>query len=324
MPFFSIITPLYNKGSFFDETRESVAAQTFTDWEWIIIDDGSTDEGAMLASEAARIDKRITFATQKNAGPCSARTRGIGEARGEWVLFLDADDVFEKDYLETLFRCCRNSDYGIHAGGWAEYDAALSKCVAHHRPAGYGSKNPSRALLDAAIAFAPWHPAAAVVQRKLLDGEYLWDEKMNRLMTEDTVFWWRLVATNKVKLENFYGVKYRRGTEGCRDAPENIEKWSESSFYALQSNADFWIGLGHRLTTAQVSNLVNVLINFSFLCAGKSGSDVIDTKAYRMVDQILKLGPRHSIKLFAIRCLGSKKFVFMRKITQSIKIKNKH
>jgi glycosyltransferase involved in cell wall biosynthesis len=314
MPFFSIITPLYNKGSFFEETWESVIAQTFADWEWIIIDDGSTDEGPVRASDAARLDGRITLVSQPNAGPCSARNRGIRDARGEWVLFLDADDFLEKNYLELLFHCCRNSDSGIHAGGWAEYDAALANRVAFHRPAGYATKNTAQALVDAAIAFAPWHPTSAIVRRSLLKNEFLWDEKMNRLVTEDTVFWWRLIVTYPVKMEDFCGVRYRRGTEGCRDMPGSLEKWSESLFYALQSNVDFWICLGNRLTAAQASNLVTVLTKNCVVCNSKTGSDEIMLKICQLVDRILRLVAGNSIKLLVIRWLGSRNFFLAHKL----------
>ncbi len=304
MPFFSIITPLYNKEAYFSQTKASVVEQGFSDWEWIIVDDGSTDQGPEIARAAAAEDSRIVFATQKNSGPCSARNHGIRLARGEWVLFLDADDVLDNSYLEEIYQRLGDSDFGIHAGGWAEYDAGLEKCVQSHRPAGYGSKNPSRALLDAAIAFAPWHPAAAVVQRKLLVGEFLWDEKMNRLMTEDTVFWWRLVATNKVKLENFCGVKYRRGTEGCRDKPENLAKWGESSCYALDANVNFWSGIGNQLTSEQVSNLVNVLAGLGRR-AEVFGENETARKAYSLADSFLTKGPRCSFKNIAMSIFGS-------------------
>lgn len=305
MPFFSIITPLYNKEAYFSQTKASVVGQGFSDWEWIIVDDGSTDQGPEIARTMADGDSRIVFATQKNSGPCSARNHGIRLARGEWVLFLDADDVLHNSYLEEIYQRLGNSDFGIHAGGWAEYDAELAKCVQLHHPVGYGSKNQSRALLDAAIAFAPWHPAAAVVRRKLLKGEFLWDEKMNRLMTEDTVFWWRLLATKTVKLEKFCGVKYRRGTEGCRDKPENLAKWGESSFYALDSNVNFWIGIRNQLTSEQVSNLVNVLCSLGKR-AEAFGENETARKAYSMADGFLRKGPRRSFKNIAMSIFGSK------------------
>ena len=91
---FSIVTPLFNKAAYFPATIDSVVSQTFRDWEWIIVDDGSTDGSLALAQGAAARDARIRALTQPSSGPCTARNRGVREAGGEWLLFLDADDLF--------------------------------------------------------------------------------------------------------------------------------------------------------------------------------------------------------------------------------------
>jgi glycosyltransferase involved in cell wall biosynthesis len=90
-PIVSIIMPLYNKCPYVRRTIESIQQQTFADWELIIIDDGSTDDST---AEIPLNDKRIQLLQQENAGPAAARNRGIREARGEFITFLDADDVY--------------------------------------------------------------------------------------------------------------------------------------------------------------------------------------------------------------------------------------
>ena len=102
-PFFSIIIPVYNVAPYLRECLDSVLAQTFTDWEAICVDDGSTDDSGAILDEYVARDKRFRVIHQKNAGVSAARNRALQVALGEWITFLDGDDRFEVGRLAALY-----------------------------------------------------------------------------------------------------------------------------------------------------------------------------------------------------------------------------
>ncbi len=99
---FSVIIPLYNKEPHVKRALDSVINQTVQDFEIIVVNDGSTDKSADVVKTFS--DARIRLINQKNAGVSVARNRGINEAKSELIAFLDADDEWMPDYLETILR----------------------------------------------------------------------------------------------------------------------------------------------------------------------------------------------------------------------------
>ena len=102
MPFISLVVPLYNAGRYLRECLDSVAEQTFSDFECLCVDDESADETAEIVKEYAAKDKRFRLISQANGGCSLARNRGIDEAKGEYIALLDQDDVFHPQALEAL------------------------------------------------------------------------------------------------------------------------------------------------------------------------------------------------------------------------------
>ncbi|MBK0401920.1 glycosyltransferase family 2 protein [Adhaeribacter sp. BT258] len=99
-PFFSIVIPLYNKQEHIANTLQSVLHQTFPDYELLVINDGSTDQSATIAGLFH--DHRLQVFHQKNAGVSAARNHGIKRAKGRYLAFLDADDLWEPQYLAEM------------------------------------------------------------------------------------------------------------------------------------------------------------------------------------------------------------------------------
>ncbi|MHC2621365.1 glycosyltransferase involved in cell wall biosynthesis [Bradyrhizobium huanghuaihaiense] len=107
-PLVSIVIPLYNKADFILRTVASAASQLDVAFEIIVVDDGSTDDGAKLVHNAGL--EGLFLIAQENAGVSAARNRGMTAARGKWIAFLDADDVWSCEHLATLLKAIDGSD----------------------------------------------------------------------------------------------------------------------------------------------------------------------------------------------------------------------
>lgn len=101
-PAVSVIVPVYNVTEYLRACIDSVRAQTFTDWELILIDDGSTDDSGTICDEAAASDARIRVIHQPNRGVSRARNAGLDTAKGTYIAFVDSDDTIVPTYLEKL------------------------------------------------------------------------------------------------------------------------------------------------------------------------------------------------------------------------------
>lgn len=111
----SIIIPVYNAEKWLNRCIDSVLAQTLTDWELILIDDGSTDSSPAICDKRAVEDSRIHVVHQANQGASLARRNGIDTAKGEYLTFIDSDDQVETNYLEVLQKAQAGTDIKISA-----------------------------------------------------------------------------------------------------------------------------------------------------------------------------------------------------------------
>jgi glycosyltransferase involved in cell wall biosynthesis len=107
-PLVSVIMPAYNEARTISESMDSVLAQTFGDWELIVVDDGSIDDTRVIVDRYAARDKRIRCIGQKNKGPAAARNTGLRQAAGEYIAFADADDLWVSDKLEKQLKALRS------------------------------------------------------------------------------------------------------------------------------------------------------------------------------------------------------------------------
>lgn len=127
----SIIMPVYNCERFLDNTLSMLTEQSFSDFELIAIDDGSTDSSLTILKQWELNDPRIVVFSQKNQGAGAARNKGLSEAKGDYLLFLDSDDLFEPNLLERAFSTAieSNADIVIYGADFYYEDSATFKQV---------------------------------------------------------------------------------------------------------------------------------------------------------------------------------------------------
>ncbi len=101
----SVVIPIYNAEAYLQETLDSILAQTYPDIEVVAVDDGSTDRSLNILAQYPR---NLVIVKQANSGPAAARNRGVREASGRWIAFLDADDLWREDKIEKQVKICRN------------------------------------------------------------------------------------------------------------------------------------------------------------------------------------------------------------------------
>lgn len=117
----SIIMPSYNTASYIKESIQSVLNQTYTNWELIIVDDCSTDETEEVLAEIT--DSRIKYLkNEENSGAAISRNKALREARGQWIAFLDSDDLWMSDKLEKQINFMKNNGYSFSYTNYEEID----------------------------------------------------------------------------------------------------------------------------------------------------------------------------------------------------------
>ena len=120
-PLISVVIPAYNAEQFLDETLESVLSQTYENWECIIVNDGSTDNTEEIAKKWCEKDARFRYFYKENSGASDTRNLGIKKARGEYIAFLDADDLYMPNFLEICLENLVEKDVDLVAPKMLEF-----------------------------------------------------------------------------------------------------------------------------------------------------------------------------------------------------------
>ena len=113
MPEISVIIQVYKAEAFLGECIDSILTQTFSDFELILVDDGSPDNSGAICEEYAAKDSRVSVIHQKNSGQAAARNHALTKAKGNWICFIDSDDIIHPRMVELLYHAVSSSGAGI-------------------------------------------------------------------------------------------------------------------------------------------------------------------------------------------------------------------
>lgn len=222
-PLVSIVTPCHNAARFIAQTIESVRAQTLTDWEHIVVDDGSTDGSAAIVEALAKAEPRLRLVRQENLGASAARNSGYAKTNpaSTYLWFLDADDCLEPHALVTATRYLDdNPEAGI---AYSALQLIDSDGRVHPRKAGYspdhryvpGLLRPRKLPLDEPVtpfaslfAYYLAIPSTCCMRRSVYERTGGWDERFERAQDKDLVLQMAMVAP--VHLIPQPLVRYRR------------------------------------------------------------------------------------------------------------------
>lgn len=186
-PLVSIITPVYNAEVFLKETIASVQAQSYKNWEWILVDDTSKDESAEIIKEYMKADSRIKLLQlKKNSGAAIARNTGSEQAKGQYLAFLDADDLWHATKLETQVEFMKKNNHKFSFTGYEFADE-------------YGKGNGTKVHVPAKITYSQAlknHIISTITV--MIDLDQIPKEAVmmpNVRRGQDAATWWQILRT---------------------------------------------------------------------------------------------------------------------------------
>lgn len=200
----SVIVPLYNKSAWIERCLDSIARQSYRDFEVIVVDDGSTDDSA--AKVENRADPRVRLIRQANAGPGAARNRGVSEARGELMAMLDADDAWDAEYLAESVRILDGYGERVACLTWAmmEFPARLSTLRRWKKigiPEGIYRVTPETPLPVLLGMVSNMLPSSTVIRKTVFSSQDGFYAKTRCLFAEDAWLWLKVLLRHDVAFD---------------------------------------------------------------------------------------------------------------------------
>lgn len=194
--FISIIIPVFNGEKYLRDCLNSIRRQTVAEWECICVNDGSSDGSLAILNEFAALDQRFIVVSQGNHGVTIARENGVSHARGEFISFVDCDDVLPENSLEILLRRREEYQAEIVIGNWINVDAALKPLSVGRMPTELMLLNGEQALKYINPFGVLWR---SLYSRKLLTPN-IWPNPEVKIGEDALALFALLLKSNKVLL----------------------------------------------------------------------------------------------------------------------------
>lgn len=193
VPLVSIIIPCYNAACWLGETLDSAFAQTWSNKEIILVDDGSTDDSLTVAR---RYEARgLRLLTQPNRGAAAARNSGLAAARGDFIQFLDADDLLAPDKIAAqLARAVREPVGTVFTAHWGRFIADPAQAHFHDANPLFADLSPRNYLMRYSSHDCMMHPGAWLLPRAIVESAGPWDERLS--LNDDGEFFARIVTAS--------------------------------------------------------------------------------------------------------------------------------
>jgi teichuronic acid biosynthesis glycosyltransferase TuaG len=182
VPLVSIVTPMFNSSDFIEGAIKSVLAQSIDDWEMIVVDDKSSDDSVEKVKFYSAQDKRIKLIQlDTNSGPAIARNAALDLAQGEYVAFLDSDDLWESTFLEDMYKFSDGNGYDFT---FASYKISDESLLNYKRD----FVVPLKVTYEGLLKKTSISCLTAFIKRQLIG-----DSRMQNITHEDYVFWLRIL-----------------------------------------------------------------------------------------------------------------------------------
>lgn len=191
----SVIIPVYNTESYVRVCLESLVEQTYTNFEVIMIDDGSTDNSGEICQEYTESDSRFHYYRKENGGTSSARNLGIEYSRGDYLTFVDSDDWVEEDYLEVLYNAIIDESAAVSISTYKRFSMDDDSWYVHSFQRGYEKRVfNGLELINELIDLDSFDHTYRFVSGKLVRRDILGDIRFNTLtrLGEDMEFWFKI------------------------------------------------------------------------------------------------------------------------------------
>ena len=259
----SVVIPCYNGGSFLREMLDSVLAQTYLPLEVLVVDDGSTDNSAEIAEGYG---EPVRVIRQENQGESVARNRGIDESQGNWIAFIDADDLWEPEKLEKQVRVIDAKTVAVHTN-YYNFGKTTGVCDQSEIPA------ETRYSLENVARHSPLNTSTLLVRKSTCPRFPEWT-----IYAEDKIFQLELVQCGQVKLvaEPLAGYRRHAASQSGGDPKIHIH-WHETLMQWLANEPEGATEeIGARIRKATVLTLIEAAQmakwqrdwpNFELLCS---------------------------------------------------------